>query len=58
MSELAASYRRYNACCNEHRCDDLGEFVARDVVIDDAPGGLEAYAGRNRPAAPPASQRR
>jgi hypothetical protein len=33
-SELAAFYRRYNACCNEHRIEDLSEFVARDVAID------------------------
>ena len=25
---LAAVYRRYNACCNEHRFEDLHEFVA------------------------------
>ena len=31
---LAAFYRRYNACCNEHRFEELGEFVARDVAID------------------------
>ncbi len=43
-NELAAFYRRYNACCNEHRFDDLGEFVARDVTIDGAVRGLDAYA--------------
>jgi hypothetical protein len=26
-SDLAAFYRRYNACCNEHRFADLAEFV-------------------------------
>jgi predicted ester cyclase len=41
--ELAAFYRRYNACCNEHRIEDLGEFVARDVAINGTDGGLDAY---------------
>ena len=26
--DLAAFYRRYNACCNAHRFDDFGAFVA------------------------------
>jgi hypothetical protein len=42
--ELAAFYRRYNACCNEHRFDDLGQFVAPDVVINGTERGLDAYA--------------
>jgi len=42
--ELAALYRRYNACCNEHRFEDLGEFVAPDVVINGTDRGLDAYA--------------
>jgi predicted ester cyclase len=41
---LAAFYRRYNACCNEHRFDDLGDFVAADVVINGSERGLDAYA--------------
>jgi predicted ester cyclase len=41
---LAAFYRRYNACCNEHRVEDLGEFVARDVAIDGTMRGVDAYA--------------
>jgi hypothetical protein len=32
--ELTAFYRRYNGFCNEHRFDDLAEFVAPDVVIN------------------------
>jgi predicted ester cyclase len=40
---LAAFYRRYNACCNEHRFDDFGEFVAHDVVINGTDRGLDAY---------------
>ncbi len=44
MSEgLAAFYRRYNACCNEHRFQDFREFVAEDVVINDTDRGLDAY---------------
>jgi steroid delta-isomerase-like uncharacterized protein len=42
--ELAAFYRRYNACCNEHRFEDLAEFVARDVAIDGIDRGLDEYA--------------
>jgi predicted ester cyclase len=42
--ELAAFYRRYNACCNEHRFGDLGEFVAPDVAINGAERGLDEYA--------------
>jgi predicted ester cyclase len=41
---LAAFYRRYNACCNEHRVEDLAEFVAPDVAIDGVVRGLDAYA--------------
>jgi steroid delta-isomerase-like uncharacterized protein len=43
-TELATFYRRYNACCNEHRFEDLTEFVARDVVVDGVARGLDAYA--------------
>ena len=43
-SELPEFYRRYIACCNEHRIADLGEFVARDVVINGTDAGLSAYA--------------
>lgn len=43
-SELATFYRRYNACCNEHRFEDLHEFVAPGVVINGADRGLDAYA--------------
>ena len=41
--ELAAFYRRYNACCNEHGFDDLADFVAPDVVINGSDRGLDAY---------------
>lgn len=43
-SELADFYRRYNALCNEHDFDRLGEFVAEDVRVDGEPRGLAAYA--------------
>jgi predicted ester cyclase len=47
--ELAAFYRRYNACCNEHKFEDLREFVAHDVVINGIDRGLDAYADGLRP---------
>jgi predicted ester cyclase len=43
-TDLGAFYRRYNACCNAHRFDDVAEFVARDVVIDGTERGVGAYA--------------
>jgi aspartyl-tRNA synthetase len=43
-NDLAAFYRRYNACCNEHRFEGLAEFVARDVVTNGTERGLDAYA--------------
>jgi predicted ester cyclase len=41
---LAALHRRYKACCNEHRFEDLAQFVAHDVVINGTDRGLDAYA--------------
>ena len=41
--ELEAFYRRYNALCNEHRFDLLGEFVAEDVQVNGRPQGLTDY---------------
>jgi aspartyl-tRNA synthetase len=46
--ELAAFDRRYNACCNEHRFEDLAGFVARDVAIDGTERGRDAYAAELR----------
>jgi steroid delta-isomerase-like uncharacterized protein len=43
-AELDAFYRRYNAACNEHRFDRLGEFVAEDVRVDGEARGLASYA--------------
>ena len=41
--ELAALYRRYNACCNAHDFDRLGEFVVDDVEVNGEIQGLESY---------------
>jgi predicted ester cyclase len=43
-AELEAFYRRYLHRCNEHRFDDLGQFVAGDVVVNDVPLSLREYA--------------
>ena len=40
---LDAFYRRYNACCNEHRFEDLAAFVVGDVVVNGIDRGLDAY---------------
>lgn len=42
--ELAAFYRRYNACCNAHVFDDLREFVADIVLVNGADRAFDAYA--------------
>ena len=42
--DLDARYRRYNALCNAHDFDRLGEFVAEDIRVNDEPTGLTAYA--------------
>jgi predicted ester cyclase len=44
VTDLKVFYRRYNAVCNEHDFDRLGEFVAEDVWVDGSPTGLVAYA--------------
>jgi predicted ester cyclase len=41
--DLAAFYRAYNACCNAHDFEALGEFVAPDVVVNGTEHGLAAY---------------
>lgn len=43
VRELESFYRRYNAACNDHAFDRLGEFVAPDVVVDGRPRGLAGY---------------
>ncbi len=39
----ATRYREYNDCCNAHRFDALGAFVAPDVRVNDEAQGLDAY---------------
>jgi predicted ester cyclase len=41
--DLASFYRRYNARCNAHDFDALGEFVDDDVEVNGARQGLHAY---------------
>jgi predicted ester cyclase len=41
--DLRATYRRYNAACNAHAFDRLGEFVAEDVEVNGEVQGLAAY---------------
>jgi predicted ester cyclase len=37
-------YRRYLEHCNEHRFDELGDFVDPEVEVNGAPTGLDQYA--------------
>ena len=41
--DLRAFYLRYNQRCNDHRFDDLGEFVAEDVRVNGEVQGLRGY---------------
>jgi predicted ester cyclase len=43
-AELAARYRQYNATCNAHAFDRLGEFVADDLEVNGEPRTLADYA--------------
>jgi predicted ester cyclase len=43
-AELEVLYRRYLQCCNEHRFDELGEFVDENVEVNGAGQGLRGYA--------------
>ena len=45
-AEIAALYERYLACCNEHRFDQLGEFVSEQVSGSGAADGLAGYIDR------------
>ncbi len=40
---MKAFYRRYLERCNQHRFEDLGEFVDPEVRINGAPAGLDQY---------------
>lgn len=42
-ADLIAVYRRYLARCNEHRVEELGEFVAEEVSGSGPVDGLAAY---------------
>ena len=42
--DVKAFYRRYLQRCNEHRFDELGEFVHEDVVINGEAQGLQRSA--------------
>lgn len=42
-ADAAALYERYLACCNEHRVDELGEFVSEQVSGSGPVDGLAAY---------------
>jgi predicted ester cyclase len=41
--DLEAWYRRYNAVCNAHRFEELGQFVAGDVEVNGEVQGLSGY---------------
>ena len=43
-AELEAFYRRYLQRCNEHRFDELGEFVERNVEVNGERLGFRGYA--------------
>jgi predicted ester cyclase len=43
MSGRRERYQRYNQRCNEHRFQELGEFVAADVEVNGAATGLAEY---------------
>jgi predicted ester cyclase len=42
-ADMAALYRRYLTRCNEHRFDQLGEFVSEQVSGSGPVDGLAAY---------------
>lgn len=42
-AERIEFYRRYIERCNQHRFDELGEFVADDVRGGDGKKGLDSY---------------
>jgi predicted ester cyclase len=41
--DLDTFYRGYNACCNAHEFDRLGEFVASEVQVTGEIQGLQNY---------------
>jgi predicted ester cyclase len=45
-ADLVALYQRYLARCNEHRFDELGEFVSEQVSGSGEDDGLAGYIDR------------
>ena len=45
-ADVVALYERYLICCNEHRFDQLGEFVSEQVGGSGAVDGLAGYIDR------------
>ena len=45
-AETAAVYERYLACCNDHRFDQLDEFVSEQVSGSGTTDGLAGYIDR------------
>lgn len=43
MAEPRDLYLAYLRRCNEHRFDQLGDFVAQNVIVNGEPRGLVAY---------------
>jgi predicted ester cyclase len=42
-ADVVALYERYLTCCNEHRFDELGEFVSEQVTGSGPVDGLAGY---------------
>jgi predicted ester cyclase len=42
--DLKSFYHRYIERCNEHRFEELGEFVAETAEVNGIPQSLEQYA--------------
>ena len=42
-ADILAMYERYLTCCNEHRLDELGEFVSEQVSGSAPVDGLAGY---------------
>ena len=41
--DVTTVHERYLRCCNEHRLDELGEYVSPQVSGSGPAGGLAAY---------------
>jgi hypothetical protein len=49
-AEVVALYERYLARCNEHRAEELGEFVSEFPVVRDALTASAPVPAATRPA--------